>query len=181
MSTVLTFFEITHPEWVGLDPDYAVEATPRRYAVSFGDGNNGVSHTFPDMVVRTTDPFRLAQLAMLSQFEAGTEREWALNAVDVDGEADYTVSATILDPPDDGDRDHSECEDGEECEGCEQCEPDGENSWSATNGAWFICEVFLADPDYEEEQDYEMPEHGVEAVFSPALLSMVPADEWWAA
>jgi hypothetical protein len=68
-----------------------------------------------------------------------------LEACEIDGEAEYTISATILDPPeDDDDRDHSECDDGEDCGGCDMCEP---QSWSAHNGAWMIIEVFPTTED----------------------------------
>ena len=138
------------PAWEGLDYESAKQAVPRWYGVSYGDGNNGVSHSYANFYVKTCEPYRLAQAAMLSEFKAGEGQSWALWAMEIDGEAEYTISAVIYDPPDDSDdsdRDHSECEDGEECEGCDACEPDEMESWSSVNGAWLICEVFPVEPD----------------------------------
>lgn len=162
--------EMRYPEWVGLDADTAIEATPRRYKFSFGNGNDGVSHIFCDGVLRTSDPFRLAELVMLESF-APAYVDWAQENVEVDGEADYTVSATVYDPPDDpADHDHSNCADGEDCDGCEECMPE---SYSEVNGAWIICDVFLADPNYEEEQDFETPVPHERDWFSKELLARV--------
>ena len=52
-------------DWMGLDYESARDATPVWYGVSSGNGNNGVSHLYPDYYVRTADPFRLAELASL--------------------------------------------------------------------------------------------------------------------
>ena len=141
-------------EWFGLDYESAVGAMPRWYAVSHGKGNDGVSHTYPDYYVRTCEPYRLAELAMVTQFTAGEGRAFATENLETDGEADYVVSCTILNPPDDGsDRDHSECESGEECDGCEECEPDSD--YCGINGAWQIVEVFpINESDMGRETRY---------------------------
>ena len=71
----------------------------RWYGVSYGNGNDGVSQIYPSFYVFTSDPYRAAELAMVAQFKA----EWkarAAEAVIVDGEAEYTVAATIYDPLD---------------------------------------------------------------------------------
>lgn len=82
--------------------DSAREATPRWFAVSFGNGNDGVSHMFPDYYVRTNDPFHLAAVAMLANFNnAGPEdKARIIDATEVYGEADYTITATIYNPED---------------------------------------------------------------------------------
>lgn len=107
---------------------------PRWYAVSFGNGNNGVSHLFPDYYVHTDDPWTLASAAQLGTFKA----HWVDHVkeeMEVDGEADYTISAVIYDPPDD-----PYCDDG--------------SLWSDTNGAWSICEVFpVTDDDLPDRSD----------------------------
>ena len=89
-------------ESYGLDYESARDATPRWFAVSFGNGNDGVSHTFPDYYVRTVDPYHLAAVAMLANFNnAGPEdKARIIDATEVDGEADYTISATIYNPED---------------------------------------------------------------------------------
>lgn len=89
---------IPHGESHGLDYDSAREATPRWYGVSSGNGNDGVSHTFPDYYVRTNDPFRLAELAAIGMLNH-KYRSWAKDNVEVDGEADYTISATFIEGP----------------------------------------------------------------------------------
>lgn len=115
----------------GLDYDSAREATPRWYGVSSGNGNDGVSHTWPDYYCRCTPQqgFDLAAAAMLSEFKpAGYE--WAKENMTVDGESDYTISACISGPPDD-----------------DPLEED-EGSWSDANGAWLLIDVFPVD-DYD--------------------------------
>ena len=42
---------------------------PRWYGVSTGDGNNGVSHMFPDYYVFTDDPWELAERAAQSDLK----------------------------------------------------------------------------------------------------------------
>jgi hypothetical protein len=155
-------------EWDGLDFDTAEQATPKWYGVSFGDGNNGVSHMFADYYVRTNDPWTLARAAMLASFKP----EWqaaANEAMEIDGEADYTISAVIYDP---GDVDPSEgmdrgwtcgmcghewdtsakLGDAEECPECgsDEIEEQENEGYAAYNGAWSICEVF---PVSEDERD----------------------------
>lgn len=110
-----------NPDWVGLDYDTALEAMPHWYAVCSGNGNDGVSHRFPDYYVRTCDPYALAALAMVSAFEPRSMR-WAKENVEVDGDAEYGLSATIFDPP------------GREGVG-----------YSEHNGAWRIIEIERVD------------------------------------
>ena len=68
------------------------EQTARWYGVSTGDGNNGVSHMFPDYYVFTNDPWELAERAATSSLKPDTEFE-------VDGDDDYTISAVVYDDP----------------------------------------------------------------------------------
>lgn len=161
------------PCWEGLDLKSAIDATPRLYGVSFGNGNDGVSHHWPNLYVRTSDPFTLAACAMLSDFKPGDGIAFALEAMEIDGERDYGVSATIYDPPvDDMDdsRDHSECEDGEDCEGCDQCEPDEMKPWSSVNGAWMIVEVW---PESEpNERSSCMRYDSLEEAFTADLIEL---------
>jgi hypothetical protein len=119
-------------ESYGLDYDSAKDATPSWFAVSFGNGNDGVSHTFPDYYVRTADPFKLAAAAMISSFKADYKAR-AAEAMTVDGESDYTISAVIYNP--------------EDVEGEDETEEDEEDggSYCDANGAWLICEVFRVD------------------------------------
>lgn len=126
-------------DMIGLDYDSAVDAMPHWYGVSFGNGNDGVSHTFASYYVRTCDPWTLAAAAMLSDFKEGKGQDWALEAMEIDGEAEYTISATIYDPPDDN-------ESGDESDG-ESDESFDDESWSSVNGAWMICDVFRVQPD----------------------------------
>ena len=155
-------------DWEGLDFYSADEATPRLYGVSTGNGNDGVSHIYPSYYVRTVDPWDLARAAMLSEFQEGEGQEWALDAMVVDGEAEYGIFATIYNPPDDGDgRDHSECEDGEDCGGCDRCGGDGTDYCSA-NGAWMIVEVFRESDPAGGRPTYD----NLQEAFTPALLAL---------
>ena len=69
------------------------------YGVSTGDGNNGVSHMFPDYYVRTDDPWLLARAAAYGCWKQG-DWGWLSSSMEVDGEAEYTISAFTLDEPD---------------------------------------------------------------------------------
>lgn len=86
---------------IGMDYESAVEATPRWYGVSFGNGNDGVSHMWPNFYVKTCEPWTLAAAAMLSDFKPGEGVAWCAENVQIDGEAEYGISATLYDPPDD--------------------------------------------------------------------------------
>lgn len=142
-------------ETIGLDYESAAEATPRWYGVSHGNGNDGVSQSYPDYYVRTADPYALADLACIAAFKPEWQ-DWACEVCDTDGDAEYTIQACIYNPPDDGEgRDHSECEDGEDCAGCDMCEPDSD--WCSANGAYHITEVFPVNQD--DMADSTAPEY----------------------
>lgn len=70
----------------------------RLYGVSTGDGNNGVSHVFADYYVRTDDPYLLAAAASYSCWK---QEVWGVldRELQVDGEAEYTISAWLYDEP----------------------------------------------------------------------------------
>lgn len=122
-------------DWEGLDLASADDATPRLYGVSSGGGNDGVSHMFPDYYVRTCEPFALAAAALLSEFRPKYRRRIA-EAMEVDGEAEYTITATLYNPLDD--------EDG---------------SWCEANGAYSIIEVFREDDPREGRPAYNSLDH----------------------
>ncbi len=155
---------------------------PRLYAVSSGNGNDGVSHMFPDYYVMTNDPYRLATLAMVSGFKKEF-KEAALDACEVDGEAGYTVSATIYNPEDvdPSEAPAKECDcgwkEGDDTDHEEDCaslaDDDEYESWSSVNGAWQIIEVF---PD-DEPRDSTMQYDSIEDAFSDEDLAFVPVEE----
>jgi hypothetical protein len=136
----------------GLDYDSARDATPRWFAVSSGNGNDGVSHSFPDYYCRCTAPqaWDLAGAAMISNFQPAFYK-WAVENISVDGEAEYTITACIYDPPDD-----------ETAE-----DPDSEESWSSVNGAWMLIDVFPAD-----ETDTLIADNGKSFLGKPAYQSL---------
>ena len=140
-------------DWTGLDYESARDATPAWYGVSSGNGNDGVSQMHPDYYVRTADPYRLAELAVVDSFKAGDGMVWARESVDVDGARDYTIMATIYEDPD----------------GCP----------AYGGGAWLIIEVFPADLDeaetwqadpYKRTSCYDR----LESAFSAEALALVP-------
>jgi len=135
-----------------LDYESARDATPVWYGVSSGNGNDGVSQMYPDYYVRTADPYRLAELAMLDKFKAES-MDWAKDSTEVDGERDYTITATIYEDPD----------------GCP----------AYGGGAWLIMEVFPADLDdvatwqtdpWKQASCYDR----LESAFSVEALALVP-------
>ena len=71
----------------------AMAPLARWYGVSTGNGNDGVSHMFPSFYVWTNDPWTVAERNAQSDIKAEFHDE-----IEVDGEADYTVSASLYDP-----------------------------------------------------------------------------------
>lgn len=152
-------FGLDGPEGYGLDYASARDATPRWFGVSFGNGNDGVSRSFPSYYVRTNDPYHLAACAMLANFNNATAEDKAriIDATEVDGEADYGVNATIYNPEDIEPEDRSfgecdlcdnpdKCKDQMMCDLGEMPAEDEESElWCNVNGAWLICEVFPVD------------------------------------
>lgn len=53
---------------------------------------------FPDYVVKTAEPWRLAALAAITAWELDFH-DWARENVDIDGEAEYTIYATFVESP----------------------------------------------------------------------------------
>ena len=166
----------------GLDYESAVDATPRNYSVSFGNGTDGVSRMDSHYTVRTCDPYTLAAAAILDHFNSDTEQRWALKAMTVDGDAEDTISATIYDPPDDETEHEFTCPECEHtwtegareayCLACHETRvecSDPEECWSSTNGAWMICEVFLADDQSPDAVAY----NSLSAPFFAELLKIV--------
>ena len=122
----------------------------RLYGVSSGNGNDGVSHIFADYYVRTDQPYRLAVLAMVSQFKAEYLAA-AIEACEVDGEADYTIQAVIYEPLD--------------------YEPEDEDdSYSEHNGAAHLVDVFADDKPRGGRMIYE----SLEEAFGADLLAKIP-------
>lgn len=168
-----------------------MENAIRLYGVSNGNGNDGVSHLFADYYVRTSDPWRLAELAMVAQFKPGKDMAWAKDNAEIDGDEESTIFAMLLDPP---------CEDTEDGEypteyvcgncgasgdcahACDECGADDWNekeyddyedgrNWSDANGAWMLVEVFPEDEPREGRPVYDT----LEDCFSEPELTLVPA------
>lgn len=74
-------------------------AQARYYAVSSGNGNDGVSHMFPDYIVKTDRPYALANLAALTTFKAGEGQAWRADNLKIDGESEFTIYATLMESP----------------------------------------------------------------------------------
>lgn len=109
------------------------------YAVSYGNGNDGVSHLYPDFYCYTDKPYDLAKLAIVTNCNTQYQ-DWAAERVEVDGEAEYTITGMLLDPPDDD-------EIGQEGEA-------DNGSWSDANGAWMLAEVFqVTEDDLPDQSD----------------------------
>jgi len=90
----------------------------RWYGVSYGNGNDGVSQSYPNFLVYTDMPYTLARAAIVSQWK---DKVWANNNVDIDGEEDYTIYATIY---------------------------EGSNGETEFGAAYMIAEIFqIADPN----------------------------------
>lgn len=129
----------------------------RWYGVSSGNGNDGVSHTFADYYVKTNEPYRLADLAMITQFESWNQK-WATDRLDTDGEAEYTISCVIHDSKEVEDErdemrqraaDLRETGDDEDAEQADELENEADEY--GTDYAEYIIDVFPCEPDEQCE------------------------------
>lgn len=130
------------------------------YGVSTGNGNDGISHMFPDYYVWTDKPWRLARCATIELFNGAAGKQWAAGAMMVDGEAEFGIQACIFDPP---------LEPGEEA-------PKEGESWCDANGAWLLLDVFPIDED-EGPRVGKPIYDSIEDTISPSTLAMVTEDE----
>lgn len=162
----------------------------RYYGVSTGNGNDGVSHIFPDYYVKTNEPWRLAELAALSEFKAGEGQEWARENMEIDGEADHTISVVFYESKETQDE-HADLEEHLALhraalanfpasglpEKREELESEIENLESEIDGygedsAWFILEVFPEDDMRDGTPKYE----SLEDAFGLDVVALVAAD-----
>lgn len=92
-----------------------------RYAISYGDGNNGLSRLHPNFMVEAPEgsEYILARLAMVSTFKAGHGKRWAARNLSVDEMGPDSAQAVIYDPP-------------------------RSPGWSEHNGAWLLAEAYPA-------------------------------------
>lgn len=145
-----------------------MDKTTRIYAVSSGNGNDGVSRLFPDYYVKTNEPYRLAELAAISTFKVGMGQAWCQRNVDIDGEAEYGITACLLNPP---------CEDSPDGEypdlGEEENESaeDGRN-YSENKGAWQLWEITPLE-EGETPRDGTPYYESLEKCFDAAELALV--------
>lgn len=116
------------------------------YAVSSGNGNDGVSQLYPNYCVETDEPWLLAQLAAVSEFKNKHYRRWCRENLEVDGEAEYTITAMLLDPP------------GRDGHG-----------YSEHNGAWRLWEIYTVQGRVSERS--ECPQYdSLDECFGKAMV-----------
>lgn len=146
------------------------------YGVSSGNGNSGVSHMFADYYVRTNDPWRLAELACVSDWKEGVGQAWAMRHMEIDGDSKYVISVCLYDSPceESEDGEYPELTPEQEAEGLtEENLEDGRN-WNDNNGAYAIYEIFPAkDSETRDRPVYE----SLESCFESGLLALVKASD----
>lgn len=100
----------------------------RLYGVSTGNGNNGVSQMYANYYVCTNEPWTLARAAAYSCYKPDAW-EFLDNELQVDGDEDYTISATLYEEP--GFKaptvDCPDCYDGQIVVMCSSCNGTGED------------------------------------------------------
>jgi hypothetical protein len=102
----------------------------RHYAVSYGNGNDGLSRLWPDFTL-WCDPGAIGDVARVAMITRGfASPRWVKANVEIGEEYNDAVQACLLNPP---------------------RSPD----WCEANGAWKLCEVYLAD---EADDRSEAPE-----------------------
>jgi len=121
------------------------EDAPRWFSFATGNGNDGVGHSYPDSFVRIAPRFAYAFLeeaalqCLTDEGRAIVERD---GSCEVEGDAEYGLSAVILNPPEDDSADEDEdSEDSEDSEDEDSAREERESMWSDHNGAWFIAEL----------------------------------------
>lgn len=122
--------------------------TKRWYGVSKGNGNDGVSHLHPDYYVFTDDPWLLARAATIDDFMDNASWCELAKEADLEGDADYSISAVIYEGP------------------------EGETEFGA---AVAILEVFPADDEYHENRrsdPYLINYMSIEEAIRPEALKL---------
>ena len=72
------------------------EEEERYYGIATGDGNSGISHSFPDYIVLTDKPWQLAELAAYATFKDDPViQEWVKKNMDIDGDANYGITVAF--------------------------------------------------------------------------------------
>lgn len=121
---------------------------PKYYCVSSGDGNDGVSRTWPHYIVKTDNPWLLAELAGLSEFKEGEGQQWAKDNMKIDGDEEYGISVVFMESPETQEERQRLADEAEEND--EEFDLDG----SGCDYAWLILEIFpmsaTANPRYME-------------------------------
>jgi hypothetical protein len=132
-------------ETAGLDYASARDCTPRYWLVSYGNGNDGVSRYYPPIAVRTCDPWELARLALLYEWQPIVRQE-VDDAMGVDGDAEYGIYATLYEEP--GSKEPPECQcdasDDDDADHDRYC-PLSDDYEGESGPAEMIVEVFLWD------------------------------------
>ena len=100
---------------------------PQYYGVSSGDGNNGVSSSYPDYLVLTNDPWCLAKCAAISSFKRGKGWQWARDNMETEGEEDYGITVSFSESP----------------ETQKERENADDDDYGSDGGAWLIYEIHL--------------------------------------
>jgi len=126
------------------------------YGVSTGDGNNGVSHMFPDYYVRTDDPWLLARAAAYGCWKPQCWPQLS-DALQVDGESEFIISAWLYAGDEPG------AETPVSYRECEDCQGSGERD----QGLWcFACDGTGRIEEEDEDAFCDMP--------APFILEVFP-------
>jgi hypothetical protein len=106
-----------------------------RFAISYGNGNDGLSRLFPAFTVEAPagSEYILARLATISQFTK-TGRPYIARNLHVDEAGEGAAQAVVYDPP-------------------------RSPGWSEHNGAWKLADAFPADEasDHADVPHFESP------------------------
>ena len=113
------------------------------FAISYGNGNAGVSHLHANFTVTASDgdEFLIARLAIISNFR-GSARRFAARNLFVYEHGDGSAQAVIYDPP-------------------------NGRGWSDHNGAWRLADVYPAGEITNDPPHYD----SLDAAFGRQLVA----------
>jgi hypothetical protein len=121
------------------------EEEERYYGIATGDGNSGISHSFPEYIVKTNNPWDLAKLAAHAQFKDDPAiQEWVAHNMEIDGDSEYGISVVFPESIEQQEAREEEFERRRAAaeEAGEEFDPESDYDDWGGDTSWFMVDVF---------------------------------------